>query len=260
MDVCRIPLADVVAFEGRARDPAAVALLKESMASVGLLNPITVTHRRANLGIAAHDFYDVVSGRHRVEAARQLMWSEIDAVIVEADRRRAELMEIDENLVRHELSDAQRAHAHARRRDLMVELGLVSAPGKGGDRRSTANSAVGSYSAEAAKLLGVSQRRVEQDLSRGSKIAPDVLAEVQGTKLDKGVVLDELAKTAPADQSAKLAELKATADAPRPVPEVEPLAERQAERLLQAWERTPEPGRCYFLDAIGAVVAGRSAA
>ena len=35
---------------------------------------------------------------------------------------------------------------------------------------------------------------MQRDLARGKKIAADVLAEVAGTPLDKGVVLDELAQ------------------------------------------------------------------
>lgn len=48
-----------------------------------------------------------------------------------------------------------------------------------------------SYSDDAAAALGVDKRTVQRDLRRGKKITPDVLAEVAGTELDKGVVLDE---------------------------------------------------------------------
>ena len=58
-----------------------------------------------------------------------------------------------------------------------------------------------SYAKQAAETLGVDERTVRRDLARGKNITPDVLAEVAGTALDKGVVLDELARTrfAPAD-------------------------------------------------------------
>jgi hypothetical protein len=57
------------------------------------------------------------------------------------------------------------------------------------------------YSAVAAAQLGVDERTVRNDLRRATKIEADVMAEVTGTALDKGVVLDELARTAPADQA-----------------------------------------------------------
>ena len=71
----------------------------------------------------------------------------------------------------------------------MVGLGLVRTNGD----KSLANSAKLSYSAQASDALGVSARTVRQDLQRGKNIDPEVLAEVSGTDLDKGVVLDQLA-------------------------------------------------------------------
>ena len=50
-----------------------------------------------------------------------------------------------------------------------------------------------SYAKQSADALGVDERTIRRDLARGKNIAPDVLAEVAGTSLDKGVVLDELA-------------------------------------------------------------------
>ncbi len=52
-----------------------------------------------------------------------------------------------------------------------------------------------------AAAVGQSKRSVERDLTRGSKIAPAVLAEVAGTSLGKGVVLEPQAGRAPAGTS-----------------------------------------------------------
>lgn len=64
-------------------------------------------------------------------------------------------------------------------------------PAKDSDKLSPTRS----YASRAADTLGVNKRTVERDLARGKNITPDVLAEVTGTDLDKGVVLDELART-----------------------------------------------------------------
>jgi len=207
MEITRIPLVDTVRFGGRAVDAAAVKLLAESMGAVGLLNAITVTKHVRNEGPSKIDTYWIVAGKHRVQAARDLGWTEIDAVIVDMDAVHAELCEIDENLIRSELTDSQRATAHARREAIMVSLGLVnSKPGpKAGD--SAKSALTPSYATTAAAELGVSRRTIENDLRRGKKITPDVLAEISGTSLDKGVVLDELAATPREDQRAKLAEI-----------------------------------------------------
>lgn len=65
-----------------------------------------------------------------------------------------------------------------------------------------------SLAAITATDLGVDERTIRRDLARGKKIDPDVLAEVSGTDLDRGVVLDELAAAPKDDQAAKLAEIK----------------------------------------------------
>jgi len=69
----------------------------------------------------------------------------------------------------------------------MEDLGLV----RGNGRPNSANSAKLSYADAASETLGVSRRTVAQDLRRGREIEPDVLADVAGTPLDKGVVLDD---------------------------------------------------------------------
>lgn len=105
----------------------------------------------------------------------------------------AELWEIDENFARAELTDAQRADHHVRREAILVRRGEVktsTGPNKVTDKLS----ATQSYAAKAAADIGVAARTIRRDLSRGKNIAPDVLAEVTGTSLDKGVVLDELAR------------------------------------------------------------------
>ncbi len=57
----------------RAVDPDAVAPLVVSMRDVGLLSPGKVTHEAGR--------YRLISGAHRVAAARQLKWDRISAVL-----------------------------------------------------------------------------------------------------------------------------------------------------------------------------------
>ena len=92
------PDLDCIPKRLRALDPEKVDKLAKSMAEIGLLNPITVW------SISDGD-YEVVAGAHRLAAAFNLGWYFIDAVFVddwpEIDRQ---LWEIDENLMRAELS------------------------------------------------------------------------------------------------------------------------------------------------------------
>lgn len=115
-----------------------------------------------------------------------------DCFVMEGSEDDAALWEIDENFARSELSDAQRADHHVRREEILKRKGLVS-PGPGQPKKNLDK--LSAYSSQAAASLGVDERTVRRDLSRGKKIDADVLAFVSGTEMDKGVVLDELART-----------------------------------------------------------------
>jgi ParB-like chromosome segregation protein Spo0J len=186
----------------RPLNEANVQCLMASIKEIGLQAPITVMERRDERG----GEYFLVAGLHRLEALRRLGEEGATCILLPDDEEVAELWEIDENLARAELSDAQRADHHARREAILVRRGEVL-DGAGRPSNSAKSAELTSYSKQAAGSLGISERTVRQDLARGKKITPDVLADVTGTALDKGVVLDELARTDPADQRAKLAEI-----------------------------------------------------
>ena len=87
----------------RALRPDRVAEIAESMQANGLLQPIVLRTGEGNA-------FWLVAGRHRFEAAKLLKWDSIRATIYEGmDSDRAELAEIDENLIRAELSPIERA-------------------------------------------------------------------------------------------------------------------------------------------------------
>jgi hypothetical protein len=107
----------------------------------------------------------------------------------------AELAEIDENLLRAELSPAQRAAAVARRKELWEalhpETGRIP-PTLGGRGNS-------SFSSDTEKATGESKRRLNEHLSRADALGPDLHAVV-GTSLDKGVELDALKELSPEER------------------------------------------------------------
>lgn len=175
-----------------------VASLAASMAVVGLLQAILVKPAELNsLGLPG---FKLVAGAHRVAAARSLGWEEIEARVLGCglDYLETELMEIDENLIRAELSPAQRAAAIKRRREIWAALhpdaGGPSCPtgrrpdGKFGDGQQQ-------FSADTATVTGESKRDINRHLARADALGDD-LAAVTGTSLDKGVELDAL-KTLP---------------------------------------------------------------
>lgn len=200
----RLFISDIqVGDRHRATIPARVEVLKASIAELGLRTPITVSAHRDGDEWA----FRLVAGAHRMEAVRQLGEDYIDATVMEGSEEDAELWEIDENFARAELTDAQRADHHARREQILVRKGEVAALAEAAGRPKKSDN-LSKYSAKAAVDLGVDERTVRRDLARGKKIAPEVLAEVAGTDLDKGVVLDELARVPRTEQPARLDEIR----------------------------------------------------
>jgi ParB-like chromosome segregation protein Spo0J len=187
-----------------------VDALAQSMRDVGLINPITLRPREG-LG------YYLIAGRHRYEAARKLKWEGIPAIVLEGiDADDAELREIDENLIRAELSPAEQAAHHVRRKELYEQKYPQTKRGSGGGRAKSAKTKGAkpqnaeqhpSYAEDAAAKIGKSRDTVERAVSRGNEI-PDV-ASLAGTSLDKGAELDALAKLPPKRQSEVIEKAKA---------------------------------------------------
>ena len=212
----RIPLRLLSASsQPRAIDPAAIDQLAASIKELGLINPITVRESALfSRGVAsATGGYQTVAGHHRVAAVRALGWTEIDAIVVQTKTSiEAELIEIDENLVRSELTPAQRAHYTARRAEIREAL-APSAPTEfrdendgetGGNEISTSLDTLPdgrkkgpqhhkAFAAETAALTGESKQSINQYRAIGEALGDDAL-RLSGTSLDKKAELTALAK------------------------------------------------------------------
>ena len=126
------------------------------------------------------------AGAHRLQAAVDLGWDWIDVVFhddwSEIDRQ---LWEIDENLMRAELSPTELGEHITRREELWKKrnsaqtLRTIKGPGmpKG-------------FASDTAEKTGVSKRAVQLATSRAKEIPADVRDQIKGTNLDTGVYLD----------------------------------------------------------------------
>src|SRR6267143_1167997 len=99
----------------------AVADLMSSISDLGLKTPVSVKHGISKLenggnGVA----FDLIAGRHRLEACKRLGWEEIDASICQLTDTECELWEIDENLCRSELNELERGE-HLMKRKALYE-------------------------------------------------------------------------------------------------------------------------------------------
>lgn len=147
---------------GRTVQQDRVSVIAQSMAEIGLKTPISVRRAIRVRGGRDADVYEIVTGRHRYEAAVSLKWQEIDAVIIEGDERDARLWEIAENLHRAELNAVERAeHIDEWRRLTLGKVSQAETPSSGGNQPAERG-----YQ-KTAEALGVSKHTV----SRAEKIA-----------------------------------------------------------------------------------------
>lgn len=259
--------------DARAVDEAAIGGLAESIADVGLINPIRVR--------ASGDRWEVIAGVHRLMAHRKLGLVEIECNVVTDDDLHAELAMIDENLIRVELSATERAVSMSRRRDIYNEL-FNPLVGRGGDRKSDQVSEGQlidpTFAKQTAAATGMSERTVYKHLERGDNVIPEVIEMIQGTKLDSTTYLDKIKGLRPNEQvtAAKrdLAHLRqqereraARGGIARRFVKIaaEPLtddeaAEAQYATLVSAWNKAGETARQRFRELIDTPVFDRGAA
>lgn len=170
-----------------------VVELVASIREVGLRQPINVRPLPGGE-------YEIRGGGHRVAAFVELGRETIPAFVREDDDLRAELAEIDENLIRNELGPADRASAIARRKAIYEALHPETRHGAiGGNREQSRQVGDSAPKAErftkaTADATGSSERTVQREAERGEKIGEEALRKVAGTSLDKGEELDALAK------------------------------------------------------------------
>ena len=99
----------------RLREPKddRVKEISESIARIGLINPLTISK----------DGY-LIAGYHRLAAIKFLGQKEVDVIIKDTTKTDSELIEIDENLKRINLNWIEKAEHIVRREELLEELGL----------------------------------------------------------------------------------------------------------------------------------------
>jgi len=169
-----------------------VKKLQISIADQGLQNPIVIrpAHAidRTDKTRWAHgdwDGYVLVSGGHRYHAAQALGWAEIPAIIVEPETPlKARLLEIDENLYRHELNALDRAVFLAERKAIYEELHPETKHGAQGGVGSKKNeNDTVSFSKDTAEKVGLSKRTIERATSIYDGLSPTSLERIKGTWL-----------------------------------------------------------------------------
>jgi len=190
MKVIAIPL-DMIEMPPRHReiDEDYATMLAESIKADRQRTPIEVRSPKDGTK------YRLIAGAHRFRAHQLNKAKSIMACVRDVTDDEAEMLEIDENLIRHDLTALDRATALARRKALYLKMFPETA--QGGDRRSDQNRKfavlIDSFSKATAKRLGISDDTIERSIRRFNKITPEVRKLLSGTRYaNKGAELDAL--------------------------------------------------------------------
>ena len=136
-------------------DPEELQALADSISVHGIIQPLTV--RETNNG-----YYQIIAGERRWRAARIAQLSEVPAVIIEADDKKATELALIENLQRQDLNPVEEALGY---QSLIEDYGLTQE--------------------EAAERVGKSRPAVTNAL-RLLGLAPEVLEKVRKGELTAG--------------------------------------------------------------------------
>jgi len=275
MLVKTIPLASIVqrSRDLRALNPDHVKRLAESIKEIGLQTPISVLVI-PNEELRDTGTYILVAGLHRMCACADLNWTEIPAVLLDVDDVDRMLWEIDENLIRAELTELERAEHLAERKRLYERKyqwtkhggapGNKKPGGKGGKASGSKNPKLGSlpqpaFINDTADKTGISRTDIARSVHRAQAIASEVKDAIRDMPeiADKGVELDALAALETEDQKAAVEAVKsgkarnvreATKGAktrkrkrqPRPAPSEEEKLRREITAAVERYENGAE--------------------
>ncbi len=192
----------------RSLDPDTVKSIAGSFKDIGQQTPITFYWDSATIA----DTPVLIAGRHRLEAARSLGWEHIDAVEMDTDDLTQEFWEIDENLMRADLTAIERAEHTARRADIVEKRAESLIPQNEEKPAHRPSRGQGDFVKDTAAKTGKSKASVERDKRRGKKITPETMKAIKDTPAaDKGVELDGLASLKPEEQAQAVERVKSGA-------------------------------------------------
>jgi len=173
MQVKNISISRIKVKRGRRSvNKEIVAQIAESISTLGLLHPISVNKK-----------YQLIAGHHRLEAYKELGKKTIPSITAEKGMK-ADLAEIDENLIRQELSVLERAECLIKRKDIyeiMHPVPTKGGPGRG--HKEKRRTGFVPFTADSASKTGSSRRYIEQAVQIANNIPSALKKMILNTDL-----------------------------------------------------------------------------
>ena len=192
----RLSIKEIQVKEGRrSLDTCHVGELADSIREIGLLNPLTID--RDNF---------LIAGLHRLEAVKRLGWTEVDCTVSSLEGLAAELAEIDENIVRSDMSTLEYGEILLRRKEIYETLhpetkrGMRNGQTSKSDKMSFLETK--SFAQDTAEKLGVVPRTVERQIQTAKNLTQEAKEIIKNAdkKISKKEAL-KLSRLEPEDQT-----------------------------------------------------------
>ena len=222
----------------RKLDESKVRTIADSFAAIGQLQPITV--------VRDDGMYRLVAGLHRLEAAKRIGWQTIEATIFDGDEVEIELAEIDENLMRNDLTVLEQGEHLVRRQELIGKR-----PGRYQDSKGITVIPL-KTTAELAHDIGLSEISAQKRMQAARNIVPEVKDAIRNSEIANSITqLLELARMKPEKQievARQAAESELTIeDAKKAIRQKEIIAERR--EIANSGASVPESERWHVWQA-----------
>jgi len=252
----KLPVDKIYVPEKRLRvlDAAKVQMLADSMQRGIQQQPILVHEEERDVR------YRLIAGEHRFEAAKGLWWPEIECkVVYEQTEEQLEIYEIEENLIRGELSAIERDISLSRRKKLYEDLYPETKTGKW-DRKNKDRQNVDliRFTKEAARKMGLNERTIQRSAARIKALCPEIIEALKTSPIgDNASEIERLSKL-PLEEQIKIAGAisrgaKTLLNARKAVglaPALPDPTDAAYAKIEAAWARAPKAAREKFLDAI----------
>ena len=198
---------DKIIVKERKRSLSDLTSLIDSIKEVGLLNPITVNQDMV-----------LIAGLHRLEAFKKLGKTKIPVRIIDINELLTELAEIDENIIRTELTALEKSEQLSRRKEIYEQLHPEATtkaikesnlPKRKDCVLDNSETKVKSFTQDTAEKTGKSQRAIQQSLQIANDITPEAKEKIKGTSIEnKKTALLEVAQAEPETQVQVVEELQ----------------------------------------------------
>ncbi len=198
MKVIELPIAEIqVQKRMRRLDAGKVDALAGSIEAIGMLSPISVT-----------EDHILVAGLHRLEAGKKLGWTKIPGFVFTGEALDVELAQIDENLIRTDLTVLEHSEHLARRKEIYEAQHPETRAGGAGkgrpkDRDPESGNLTVSFSDDTAKKTGRSRSVIAEEVQISRALSEEVKEQIRDTPVaDSKVDLLALARMDPEKQKA----------------------------------------------------------